>query len=155
MSDEQKMPEHRIVLSHLGKPDHILDLDPLVLRDGKWINRVLFLPWSTPQRLIGFVHPDADDDVGSKSFMLHAAYAYYGQVAVQQVDATKLRVVEGPRVVIPYDLISPLDIHIGTCPSWVWVREQSAEAIELFKRLLLQQIMPPVVEPVAGGLIKP
>jgi len=100
----------------------------------------------TPHRLIGFVHPAADQLVGSKPFLLHAAFASLSSIAMVAEAESRLRVVKGPHVIVPYYMISPLDVWIGVCSSWVWVRVQGKDWKGEVKKLLLAQISP---EPVA------
>ncbi len=152
------MSDEKIILTHPDSKDHIIDLNPLAMRDGKWIERVVLLPWTTPQRSIGFIHPDAEKDIDVKPFVLFATFSYYASVGMQPVAEGKLRVVEGPKAILPVDLVAPIDMRIGkNCPTWLFVREQGKEWQKILVEMLLKQITPePLIEaPPASGLLVP
>lgn len=139
------MSNPQIHLRHPDTESAVIEFDPM---DNKkpWVQRMVLLPWTTPQRLLGFVHPAADKDVGHKPFLLHGAFAYYGSVGMQQIAPDKIRAVEGPKILLPYDLITPVDVQIYTCPMVIWIREQNERFQELFGSLLMQQMNPPRIE---------
>lgn len=151
------MSDEIITLKHPGAEDHIIKLDPLSIRDEKWMERVLLLPWTTPQRSIGFIHPEAEKDIGEKPFVLYATFSYYASVGMQPVTDNKMRVVEGPKAVLPVDLVAPIDMHIGkNCPTWMFLREQGTPWKVLLKDMILKQITPePLIEAPPAGLITP
>lgn len=128
-----------VQLKHEGHDDVRLVLDELD-RKNKWMENVALLPWATPHRLVGFVHPKAKP--GKESFVLHAAFVYVAQLAVQQVSETQLRAVPGPRIALPYDLISAVDIEVHACPTILWAREQADEFKSYLTQLLRQQLFP-------------
>jgi len=119
-------------------------------RKHEWLDHVVLIPWAAPQRLIGFVHPDAK--VGREPFMLHRACMYNAQHALQQAGENQLRVVEGPKIVLPYDVIAPMDVRIYNCPSAIWMRDQVPAARDLFASMLLQIHAPSKIVPATGPL---
>ena len=134
-----------IKLSHAGSEDVVIKFDYLD-RKNEWIKHVVLLPWTTPTRLVGFVHPDAEKHIGNAPFTLFAAFSFYSQVMMQP-QGKGVAVSEGPKLILPYEMMSPLDMHIGaTCPSWVFLREQAQAVQELFTALLLQNILPKQIE---------
>lgn len=152
MSEEQT-----ITLKHPlpNGEDHIIKLDPLAMRDGKWLERVLILPWTTPTRMIGFIHPADEQNIDVNPFMLFATFSYYASVGMQPVGENKMRVAEGPKAVLPVDLVGPIDLRVGkNCPTWMFLRDQGDEWKNLLTEMLLKQIMPPpLVEAPPTGLV--
>lgn len=120
-----------------------IELDELDRRNT-WLKHVVLLPWTTPQRLIGFVHPAAE--VGSEPFTLHTAYTFVGGLQVQQMPNGKVGVVPTPRLTLPYELVTPVDIRIYHCLSAIWVKEQAQDFQDFIAALMRQQFFPPVVE---------
>lgn len=113
--------------------------DPLDRKDT-WMEHAVLVPWATPDRLFGWVHPAAKP--GNEHFMLHAAFIYKASVGMQRVDENRLRVVEGPRMLLPYDLISRVDIDIFHCPSLIWMKRQGPEMKKIFSDFVKQHVMP-------------
>ncbi len=117
----------------------IIKFDPLD-RKHTWMDQAVLVPWTAPHRLFGWVHPDAKPE--TEPFVLHGAFIYVGTVGMQQVDSTKVRAVEGPKLLLPYDMISQVDMDIYRCPSLVWMRKQGAEMRELFVSLVSMHVLP-------------
>lgn len=138
------MTNPQIILKHPDSEDVLIEFDHLD-RDRKWLKHMVLLPWTTPQRLVGFVHPAAEKLVGTGEFMLHAAFCYYGSVGMKPIGTEKLQAVEGPKILLPYDLISPVDVRIYSCPNAIWMRDQDERFRDLFNSLLMQQVNPPMV----------
>lgn len=134
-----------ITLKYPGAEDVKLEFGHAPDEKKKWLQQMILLPWATPQRLVGFVHPSAEKDVGESEFLLHATFAYYGSVGMKPIGPDKLQAVEGPKILLPYDLISPVDVRIYSCPSAIWLRDQDERFQELFTGLAMQQINPPQV----------
>ncbi len=128
-ADGTKCEQERLVFDELDKKT-------------PWLANVVLLPWAAPHRLLGFVHSRAEP--GKESFVLHAAFSYVAQMAVQQVAETKLRAVPGPRIALPYDLISMVDVEVHQCPTVIWAKKQGPDFREFLTQLLRQQIFPPM-----------
>jgi hypothetical protein len=145
-----------VTLTHPESTEIVLKFDPLD-RELSWMKHLLFLPWTTPSRMIGFIHPDAEKDINVKPFMLFGTFSYIGSVGFDKPDASgQTRVLQGPKLVLPYDMITPLDIHVGAqCPSWIFVREQAEPFQKLMAALLMQIIAPPKVKVATPQLVIP
>lgn len=150
---------NKITLTHPQSDPVDIVFDPLSVRDGKWVERLVLLPWATPHRLVGFIHPNAEKDLGEKPIMLQACFYYMASVGMQPKTASAggITIAEGPKVIIPVDMIAPLDIMVGrNCPSWSFIRDQDVTWQKLFSSLILNLLMPAkVLEPGVGGLITP
>jgi len=137
----EPQPPAKITLSHPDQEDVVLEFDVLAMRNNKWMERVLFLPWTTPHRTIGFIHPAAEVDLGVRPVRLFAAFAYLASIGTQPVGPDRMRVVKGPTAVLPVDLVAPLDMVINsTCPSWVFLRDQGDAWKEMFGEMLKKQL---------------
>lgn len=148
----------KITLKHPGAEDIVLDFDPLIARKGEWLKYVLILPWTTPQRTIGFIHPQAEADIDVKPFKLFAAFSYYASVGLQPTGSdNKMRVVEGPKAVLPVDLIAPIDLTVGkNVPTWMFLRDQSDDWKAIISAMMSQTLVgPSKVEAPPPGLITP
>jgi hypothetical protein len=110
-----------------------------------WLEHVVLLPWFAPQRMIGFIHPNVHPE-GGEPFMLHSALMYNAQHGLQPTNGNQMRVVEGPKICLPYDLISPVDIRIYRCPSAIYMRDQAKQMRDLFASMLLQILAPTSIE---------
>ena len=141
MSTTPATPPCVITLQHNGAEDHVITFDDQLLAADEWLERVLFLP-SMPQRVIGFVHPAADTLVGTRPFLLHAAFAFYSMVAMRPVPPHGMEVSKGPQMIVPYDMLSPIDLWIGECASWVWVHRQPPAWRDAMKIILLRNLLP-------------
>lgn len=124
------------------------------LGSKKYLQHAVLLPWTTPQRLFGFIHPEQEKLINKEPITLFGALAYYGSVGMQQVGADKMRAVEGPKLLLPYDLIAPVDVVLYSCPAVIWIRDQSEAFQQLFDQVLLQTIDPPRIE-APGSLVHP
>lgn len=143
-----------ITLKHAPAEPITLEFD-ILDRERTWLKYMVMLPWMTPQRMVGFVHPAAEPYINGTPFVLHGAFVYYGSVGMQQVAEGRMQVAEGPKILLPYDLISPVDVQVHTCPSVIWVRDQSDHFQSLFNSLLMQQVNPPRIELAPGPLLRP
>lgn len=134
-------PPAKITLTHPGAEEVVLEFEALAMRSNKWLDRVILLPWTTPNRTIGFIHPDAEKDLGVSTVRIFAAFSYLASVGMQPAGADTMRVIKGPTAVIPVDLVAPLDIHVGAmCPSWVFLREQNEDWKILMTDMLKKQL---------------
>lgn len=146
-----------VTLAHPDSKDVIVKFDPLD-REMSWTKHLLFLPWTSPTRMLGFVHPDAEKDIGIKPFMLYGTFIYMGSVGFDKPDNSgRTRVLQGPKLVLPYDMITPVDIHIGSsCSSWMFIRDQNETFQKLITTLILQIVMPSKIEaPPSPSLVVP
>lgn len=130
----------KLVLSRLGSK--------------QYLQHAVLLPWTTPQRLFGFIHPAQEANINKEPITLFGALAYYGSVGMQPVGQDKMRAVEGPKLLLPYDLISPIDLVLYSCPSAIWLRDQSDGFREMFDQILLQTVDPPRIA-APGSLVVP
>lgn len=149
----------KISLTHPNEPEIILDFEPLTANKGEWLKHVVLLPWTTPTRLVGFVHPAAEKDIDVAPFTLFAAMSYYASVGMQPLEGNnnKIRIVEGPKAVLPVDLIAPADIRIGSrVPSWMFLRDQSEDWVNIMKAMFMKTLVVSEIEaPPPGMIIKP
>lgn len=121
-----------VTLRHPGAENRVLSL---ALDDDAWLERLLLVPLQ-PHRLIGFVHPSADDLVGTRPFVLHAAFTFLSSIALRPEKPTTLRVIRGPQAIVPYEMISPVDVDVGVCTHWIWIRRQDDEFKGAIKAML-------------------
>jgi hypothetical protein len=119
-------------------------------KEHAWLDHVILLPWVAPQRLIGFIHPENDPEKGP--FVLHSACMYNAQHGLQPVGPAQTRVVEGPKIVLPYDLISPMAVRIYRCPSAIYMRDQDKNTRDLFAAMLIQVLAPTKIELAQSGM---
>lgn len=146
MSDNIKHPQ--ITLNH--KHEGSFDCDPVVVvldeldRRNSWMQHVVLLPWTTPQRLLGFVHPDAK--IGKEPFVLHAAFMFTGGMTVQPVKDGRVAVIPNPQLVLPYELISVVDVRIHHCPSSIHMVDQAPEFQQFIAGLMRRHLFPPILE---------
>lgn len=123
-------------------------------RDMAYMEHAVLLPWTTPQRTFGFVHPAEKHKVGTEPFTLFGALSFYASVGIQQVGPTAFRPVEGPKLLLPFELVSPLTLTVYDCPTAIWLSSQDELFKEMMHALLVQLVDPPRIQPAAGGLIK-
>jgi hypothetical protein len=136
-----------VTLKHDGAEDEIVVFDQMD-RKNTWIEQAVILPWSTPQRLLGWVHSKADLKGG---YVLHGAFAYIGQPSMQAVAQDRIRVVAGPRVVVPYEFLSQVDIDVHASPMTLQLKKQAPEFQEFFVDFIRRIIWPPKVELATEG----
>lgn len=150
--------DHKIILEYPDVENVEIIFDPLEVRSKKWMKQLVMLPWTTPHRYIGFVHPEAEKDIGVRPFKLHASFMYMASIGMQPVrqGGDQVRIVEGPKAILPIDLVAPFDMMVNaSCPSWAFIRDQGDAWQGLVATLMLQTLMPPVVQPPDGSpLIK-
>lgn len=111
-------------------------------RKNTWIEQAVILPWSAPQRLFGWVHSKANLAGG---YVLHGAYAYIGQPSMQPIGPDRIRVVAGPRVLVPYEFLSQVDIDVHSSPMTLQLKKQAPEFQEFFINFVRQTIWPPKI----------
>lgn len=122
-------------------------------RELEWMQYVVLLPWTAPQRVIGFVHPEAK--VGKEPFTLFSAHMYNAQHGIRSNGAGQIAVEEGPKLVLPYDLIGPIDMRIHRCPSSIHMKDQPKTMQAFFAQMILQVMAPTKIElPQPGGIGK-
>lgn len=131
-----------ITLKHEGAEDELVVFDEMD-RKNTWIEQAVILPWSTPQRLLGWVHSKANLAGG---YVLHGAFAYIGQPSMQPVGQDRVRVVAGPRIIVPYEFLSQVDIDIHSSPMTLQLKKQAPEFQEFFIDFVRRIIWPPKVE---------
>jgi hypothetical protein len=95
------------------------------------------------------------EKVGQEPFVLHAACMYNANHALQPVNGNQMRVVEGPKITLPYDLIDPMNIRIYRCPSAIFLADQTPKARELFASMLIQVLAPTQIELADPGKVPP
>lgn len=140
---ELKLPY--IKLSHEGQEDEFIVFDPLD-RQFTWIDQAVLLPWSTPNRLFGWVHSAIDPRGG---FVLHGAFTFHASTAIQPIDQNKARFIPGPKALLPYEFISQVDIDIHTSPMTLWLKKQGPEFREFMVELVKKHVFPPPMVEVA------
>ena len=128
--------------------------DPVTLNIGvttrSYLDHAVLLPWMSPQRALGFVHPADEEKIGKAPFTLHSSLAFYSSVGAQQVGANAFRPVEGPKMLLPWELISSLTIQVYDCPSAIFIREQDEAFKEMIHSLFVQLVDPPRIQAPAG-----
>lgn len=136
-----------LTLEHPNADDVIVVFDELD-REYTWIEHAVLLPWTTPQRLFGWVHPAAREAMRD-GFTLHSAYMYHGSYAIQQTSENSARFVAGPKALLPYEFMSAVDIAVESSPTTIWMRDQGPEIQGLFIELMKKLLFPSQIE-VAG-----
>ena len=141
-----------IVLQSPGKDSVTIKVENTD-RDFSYLRHAVLLPWTTPQRILGFIHPADEEKVGRESFTLHSCFAFYASISVQQMGPNAFRPVEGPKMLLPFEMISPITLQVHECPTVIWMREQDLAFQEMMHILLTQLVDPPRIQ-AAGGIIK-
>lgn len=138
-------------MTHNGEDELVIKFDPLD-RNMTWMDYAVLLPWTSPHRMFGWVHPKTDC---SKPFMLHGAFSFIGSIGFQPLpgDVGKGRFIPGPQALLPYDMISQVDMDIIHCPSIIWVSKQDEHFKLFFAAQVKRMIFPSVIEPAPPGLL--
>jgi hypothetical protein len=136
-----------ITLKYFDEPNLVINFDPLD-RARPWLEHMVLLLWTLPRPVIGFVHPmdvavyeDDDNDY----FTLQHALEFHGQVGLQPVDGG-FRPAEGPKVLLPFSLISPLEIVCNSSQGLVWVENQTEQFKEVMNSLIMNFYCPPMIK---------
>lgn len=126
-----------------------------VTPDRTYMKHLALLPWVLPQRMLGFIHPFDEANLVEmrEPFTLHYAMLYFGGMQMQVV-AGGVKAAENPKVVVPFELMDPVNIRVYSCDGIIWLRDQSSRFQELFDSMLLGVLDPPVIEQ-PSGILRP
>lgn len=142
------MTSPSITLTHPAGDPIELVFDSLD-RTKPWLNHMVLFLWAIPRPVIGFIHPlDAyeEEDEEGNLFMLQHTLEFHGVVGMQQAGPNSFQPVEGPKVLLPFSLISPLDIQVSSMQGSVWVRDQDERFKEVINALIMNFMCPPLVK---------